>query len=620
MRRFFVILILLLSGCEAITPNNTVSVAALPNRLITFWETVTGTLTTAETIQPFQFVAQAGDAIRASVVGSTTFQLTLKGQDGSLLAQGTNMLETTLASGGIYTITVQGSAGGDFEFTLSYTDRANPADVTATPSPTAVVTPSATPPYYARLGTFIDTLAGGQSREGTFNTPEVQHVYTFNGRAGQYIGVQVERVSGTVDPVIHLFAPDGGEFTSDDNSGENRAALLRNILLPDDGLYSLQVWGRGFAGDYRIALTSSSSPQLVTPVFAPTATPTAVVEEILLPTIAAAVSGELLVNHVPVRGAVERRGDFDRYPIAVTQGQLITIGVRPDGNFVAKLELFDPDGLLIAQAAPADSVAGGDALIPALLAGQTGIYVAFVTGDASSVGGYTISYGVGNAHLETRRGAVVADQLYSGSIARRGLSESWSLDLNRNDVISVAAAVTSGAIDPVLEVIAPDGSLVAMDDNSGGNRDAQIISARAPVAGRYHISVSSANATGEGTYTLVWRIISRPPTPAPLPGTLLLLSYDDNVSANAYQYYSFYGQAGAVVEVLVKAPPGSSLDAVAALIAPEGNVLAEGDDEDTNINPRFTAVLPVDGTYRVRVNGYLTSGAFTLTVNALYPQ
>ena len=619
MRRLFLILILL-SGCQALDSSTNGTVSALPNRLITFWETAAGNLDTADTVQPFQFVAQAGDAIRASVDGAVTYQLTLQAEDGSTIAQGENTLATTVAAGGIYTVRLRASAAGDYRFTLAYTDRANPSDVTATPQPTAIITPSATPPYYARLGTFIEMIAGGQSREGTFDAPEIQHVYTFNGRAGQYIGVGMERVSGTVDPLLHLYMPDGSELASDDNSGSNRAALLRNILLPEDGLYSLQVWGRGFAGGYRLALTSSTDPLLVTPIFEPTATATAVIEEVLLPTIAPAVSGELLVNHVPVLGAVERRGDFDRYPIAVSQGQSITIGVRPDGQFRAKVELFDPDGLLIAAATPAESAAGGDALIPALLAGQTGTYVAFVTGEADSVGGYTISYGVGFAHLETRRGTTTADQLYSGSIARRGMSESWSLDLNRSDVISVAATANSGPIDPVLEVIAPDGSLVAMDDNTGGNRDAQIVSARAPVAGRYHISVTSANATGQGTYTLVWRIVSRPPTPTPLPGMVLLLSYDDSVSANAYGYYSFYAQAGTSVEVLVRAAAGSSLDAVAALLAPDGSVLAEGDDEDANINPRFTATLPVDGTYRVRVNGYLTSGAFTLNVNALYPR
>jgi hypothetical protein len=347
---------------------------------------------------------------------------------------------------------------------------------------------------------------------------------------------------------------------------------------------------------------------------------TPLVEEILAPTLAPAAVGQPLLDHMPVLGVIERKGDFDRYPITVTQGQLITIGVRPDANFRAKLELFDPDGLLLTTATPATSNAGGDALIPALVAAQSGTYVAFVTGEANTIGGYSIAYGVGFSHSETRRGETVPDQIYSGTLERQGLSDMWTLELNRNDVISAAVSIGQGSLDPVLEVIAPDGSLVAMDDNSGGNRDAQIASALAPVGGRYHLRVTSVNASGQGAYTLVWRIIARPPTATPAPGTVLLLSYDDSVPANTYRFYSFYGQAGTQVEVRVAASPGSSLDAVAALVAADDTVLGEGDDEDNNINPRFTATLPADGTYRVRVNGYLTSGAFSLTVNALYPR
>ncbi len=616
MRRLVILFVIFLAGCQALGQN--ASGSMLPNRLINIWESAKGHLNSADEIQPFQFVASKDDAISAHALGAGTFWLTLQNANGNVLAQNANPLAATIPDDGVYTVLVQALAAGDYELSLVYTDRPNPADYTPTPKPTAVVTPSTTPPYYARLGTFVSQISDGQTADGKLEAPEVQHVYTFMGKAGQYLGLYMERVSGTVDPVVHVYTPTGDELASDDNSGGNRAALLRNVQLPVDGLYSVQAWGRGFAGSYRLSLNLASQLVTVTPEFSLISSPTALVDEILLPTIAPAQSGQSLVDHIPVLGVIERKGDFDRYPITVTQGQLITIAARPDANFRVKLELFDPEGLLIATAMPANSNANGDALIPALLAAQSGTYVAFVTGENDSIGGYSISYGVGFSHSEVRRGETVADQLYSGNIQRRGLSELWTLELNQNDVISAAASVGQGDLDPVLELIAPDGALVAMDDNGGGERDAQIASALAPVGGRYHLRVTSVNASGQGGYTLVWRIVSRPPTPTPVPGTVRLLSYDDRASANTYQYYTFYGQAGTQVEVHVIAQPGSTLDAVAALLAPDGSVLAQGDDEDNHINPRFTATLPANGTYRVRVNGYLTSGAFTLTVNSLY--
>ncbi len=616
MRRLVILCLFLLVGCQALGQN--ASSLMLSNRLISIWESAKGHLNSADEVQPFQFVATKGDAISAHVLGGSTFHMTLQAADGTVIAQNINPLEATIPDDGIYTVLVQAAVATDYELSLIYMDRPNPADATPTPKPTAIVTPSATPPYYARLGTFIAALTDGQTPDGQFDAPEVQHVYTFIGKAGQYLGLRMDRVSGTVDPVIHVYTPTGDELASDDNSGGNRSALLRNIQLPVDGLYSIQAWGRGFAGSYHLVFNLGAELSTATPQFSPIATATASVDEILQPTIAPAQSGQPLLDHVPVSGVIERKGDFDRYPITVTHGQLITIGVRPDSSFKVKLELFDPEGLLLVSVTPANSNADGDALIPALLAAQSGTYVAFVTGESNSTGGYSISYGVGFSHSEIRRGETVADQLYNGNIQRPGLSEVWTLELNQNDVISAAASIGQGSLDPVLELIAPDGALVAMDDNGGGNRDAQIASALAPVGGRYHLRVTSVNASGRGSYTLVWRIISRPPTPTPAPGTVLMLSYDDSVPANTYQYYSFYGQADTQVEVRVMAQPGSPLDAVAALLAPDGSVVGQGDDEDNHINPRFTATLPSNGTYKVRVNGYLTSGAFMLTVNQLY--
>lgn len=616
MRRLVILLVMVLAGCQALGQG--AQTVTLSNRLIGIWESAKGHLNSADEAQPFQFVAVKGDAIRAHVWGAGSFRLRLQSATGTILAQDSNPIDATIPDDGIYTLLIQASAASDYELSLIYTDRPNPAEYTATPQATAIVTPSATPPYYARLGTFIGGITNGQTPSGTFDAPEVQHVYTFEGQTGQYVTIKMERISGTVDPVVHVYSPSGDELASDDNSGGNRSALVRNLRLAEDGLYSVQAWGRGFAGSYQLSFTMGSAVIAVTPVFADTATPTAVVEEVLLPTVAPAIAGQTLANHVPVLGAIERAGDFDRYPFPVTQGQLMTIGVRPDANFKAKLELFDPEGLLIATTVPADSNAGGDALIPALLATQSGTYTAFVTGEANSIGGYSIAFGVGFSHTEMRRGDTQSDQVYQGSIQRRGLGELWTLDLNQNDTISVITSAETGDIDPVLELIAPDGALVAMDDNSGGERNAQITTALAPVGGRYHVRVTSANASGSGTYTLVWRIVSRSATPTPQAGTVMLLAFDDTVGANNYQYYLFYGQAGTQVEVRVAAQAGSQLDAVAALMEPDGTVIAQGDDEDAAINPRFTATLPVDGTYRVRVNGYLTSGTFTLTVKQLF--
>ncbi|MBL8146802.1 MAG: hypothetical protein JNL34_10495, partial [Anaerolineae bacterium] len=218
---------------------------------------------------------------------------------------------------------------------------------------------------------------------------------------------------------------------------------------------------------------------------------------------------------------------------------------------------------------------------------------------------------------DVTRGLTAPDQVYAGEIPRRGLRESWPLDLHEGDVISAAISPLNLNFQPVLELAAANGALVAMGEAAGG-REVQIAAVRAPQTGRYMLRVSAVDAIGAGGYTLVWRSINLAPTVAPPPGIVPLLTYADAVTDNRYLLYPFYGQAGMRVRVRVTAQPGSSLDPVAALLGPDGAVIAEGDDSAEGLNPSFEAVLAADGFYRVRVNGYLSIGPFTVTVEALY--
>jgi hypothetical protein len=40
----------------------------------------------------------------------------------------------------------------------------------------------------------------------------------------------------------------------------------------------------------------------------------------------------------------------------------------------------------------------------------------------------------------------------------------------------------------------------------------------------------------------------------------------------------------------------------------------EGDDSPNSLNPYVEVTLPADGTYQIRVNGYLSSGDFRVIV------
>ncbi len=88
---------------------------------------------------------------------------------------------------------------------------------------------------------------------------------------------------------------------------------------------------------------------------------------------------------------------------------------------------------------------------------------------------------------------------------------------------------------------------------------------------------------------------------------MLILSADDPLPPQTYLDYPFQGRAGKRVHVRVQALD-AGLDPVAVLLDAAGSTIAQGDDSPDSLNPDFEALLPSDGTYRLRVNAYGEGG------------
>jgi hypothetical protein len=621
----FLILVaaLVIAGCDNRAQNE--SAAQLPTRavlpsptvtrLLNFWQPVNGSLTFSEQVDRWQFVAEKGDQINVRALGSVN--LVVQASDGLIVGTGTE-IAATLPAAGSYTVLVQlVQESSDYELGLSYTDRPNPAEFTATPPPQVVGIPTPTPSL-SELGTLITQLNSGEIATMTFeNSDEINHVYTFEGTSGEFVTINMSRTDGTVDPALKLFSPTGKALAVDHNSGGARGALLRNVLLPEDGLYSVQASSGGFPGDYELVLLGNDRPQPITPTIIPQITDTPFVE-VLTPTLATAVPNGRLDDHIAVTGNITDAGSFARHSIYATSGDFLTIGVRPLGQWRPFIELYSPEGEQVIAANVSNSNAGGDALISMWPVTETGTYSLFVNAENNATGQYIVSYGVGPTREDVLRGATNPDVPYDGQIARRGLRDIWGLTLNEGDVISVAVSPLNTALDPIVELVGPDGQVVAGDDNGGGFPNALLNAATIPTSGRFQLRVIAANGASVGPYRIIWRYINIAPTKTPEPVRALLMTVEDFAQDGQYLFYPFQGRAGQKVRVQVNAQPGSPFDPVAALIGPDGQVIAEGDDSDGTLNPSFSADITADGTYNVRVNGYLSSGAFELVVDALF--
>ncbi|MEP7292271.1 MAG: hypothetical protein ABI835_10825 [Chloroflexota bacterium] len=611
MQRTFVVLLISLLCCAACTsqPETTVNGAAIPVRVLESWQPQEDTLTAQDAARAWRFNGQAGDAIALSLGAKDggNVSLTLQDAAGNMLAEGNN-LRFTLPAGGIYTALVRLGAGESsaYSLTLGYTDRAAP---TPTPSATFTLTPTLTPsptftqsptftssptftptptytPVYTALGTLTGQLEVGVSVEGAFLSQFERHIYLFTGAEGQQVTLTMAATSSgsasTVDPVLTLYDPAGQPLATDDNSGGDHSALLRDVRLPASGEYVVQALGGG-TGGYRISLqTNAPTPSGEQP----TATPTAP-----LGTITPVAAGEQLTDHVLALGVIDRPGAFDRYFVDAQVGDFLSLSVRPmDGSPLRpRVEIYTPGGELLFIT----TLSNGQSLIPSLPIGETGRYGVFVNDDSRTGGAYTIAYGLGTTLIDDLRGSLPPEtpETGGGVLTVRDL---WTLPLVAGDVIALEAG---GA---ALNVVAPDGAAIASALGA--------VQFTAAESGDYRVYASG------GAYSLVWRYLVAAPTPG---APVLILSADDALAGQAYLTYPFQGRAGRRVHIRVEALD-AGLDPVAQLLDPTGVTVASGDDSAGSLNPDFSALLPTDGTYRLRINDYSgTGGIVNVTIEML---
>lgn len=106
----------------------------------------------------------------------------------------------------------------------------------------------------------IPTISFGQTLNGSIRLDRRAEYYGFDAEAGQSITVQMQRVNGTLDPVLFLISPNGIQVAeNDDATGDTRDSVINQFVLPETGRYIIIAthFGGQFgvtAGDYTIGL------------------------------------------------------------------------------------------------------------------------------------------------------------------------------------------------------------------------------------------------------------------------------------------------------------------------------------------------------------------------------
>ncbi|NEQ33800.1 MAG: trypsin-like serine protease [Leptolyngbya sp. SIO4C5] len=177
----------------------------------------------------------------------------------------------------------------------------------------------------------------------------------------------------------------------------------------------------------------------------------------------------------------------------------------------------------------------------------------------------------------------------------------------------ITVEMRSSEIDSFLILVAPDGSTVGQDDDSGGNFNAKL-SATLPTSGTYLVLANSYAPAEAGRYQIRVSSTGQIQNQAQnRSGNYLLqvqgaLTEGDQVLSDRtyYDEHTFQGSSGQSVTIDLQS---SDFNPYLLLVAPDGSVVAENNNiSDRNFNARIVTTLPVSGTYRVIANAYAAGG------------
>lgn len=190
----------------------------------------------------------------------------------------------------------------------------------------------------------------------------------------------------------------------------------------------------------------------------------------------------------------------------------------------------------------------------------------------------------------------------------------WTFQGSAGQTITVSVAPGSEEFDPVLALIGPDGSTIVEVDN-GFSGEGEVLTTTLPVDGAYSARVTAFAFLG-GPYTIS---VGEGLSSAQVVGTLTFGAPQSSaLDDGSTDDWLFSGTAGQTVTVTVS-PDAGDLDAVLAVIGPDGSQLGPGEIDDgfSGEDEVLSLSLPTNGDYLVRVRGFAGGGGpYTVRVSS----
>lgn len=482
------------------------------------------------------------------------------------------------------------------------------------------------------------SIAYGETARGTIDETTPAITYEFQGTAGDTVTIAMSRTGGDLNSYLYLLDESGQLLFEDNDSGADNGDARIVFSLPADGIYLIvatrlgQAQG-GSSGSFLLELTSDADPP---PAAATETSPLLPPEYETFPQI---VDGET------VEGQLSDERYRDVYVFYGERGNAITVEMISQN-----LDEFNGlDPLLILLDADRIPLLEVDDIVPEVERNarleytlpETGYYAIVATRfeqeAGTSAGPYTLTLTSPaqpdtSGDLAQETSSILSRLPATPLSAGVPVQETFDVGADLYSFSSTAGALIDLSVttDPGLDaiLILADKHLTEVLSSGAGI----LTGVTTPNTGQYLVLVAPrfGPVDGSGGY-----ILALSQTADELPELEIVegtqpLEYGDVVRGEindeqVSRFYTFAGEAGDRVQIVMEAAPDSALDCYLELRDENDELVDANDDIEPGVirDAQLTIDLPADGTYTLVASRYvgpdteLTEGEYILSLELL---
>jgi hypothetical protein len=317
-------------------------------------------------------------------------------------------------------------------------------------------------------------IACGQRATGSIALEGDSDAFTFLADAGEGVALLVEQPAGSaVAPSAELYAPDGEQVAA----ASSPSVPVASGPLPQSGVYTIKLTDAEIpdqTGAYALRILSGRLDA-------------AVCRAAPLLRCGQTASGTLVAGEPKLHSFAARAGDAVR--------------VHAGGAALPSVSLVAPGGAVVSANDPLPEGGVYTLVLASSAGGAYAVTLEAVSGSFNGGGNGWPPLVCGNGIADGAR-SIGCGQNLAGSVNVAGDSDAFSFLAEAGDVVTLGIDDGVAGFDPVAELFAPGGALVALSGEASCGPNESCVSAALPVSGAYTIRVHEPSGASTGAYTV----------------------------------------------------------------------------------------------------------------------